>query len=523
MNYQQKAKKYKIKYLKLKKELEQKYGKSIDELQKIYGGDIARLRQIQQLSLDQYKLAYDEIKEQEQDNKNEESDNEESDNDEKVNDMITKLSPYKTTKNYTGNDKMDSFSTFDNQSPQTPTKKNTNYRNNITGGLNENIYEYIKIPKCSTIDKLKEMLIKKLKKNKCNVLDDTDNIISFNYNNEFNFTITIEELDERFRITYDSSNKEHLYNTLITTIIRRICFNPKNNGEKLKQLQNVKESFNNLQTFINRKNEHKEIDFPVNLNIDSNNIRKITFYQNKDSEYLKQNIIQVITFIQDIFDMLPNKMNGGGNIEKYNLTKLLDKLLSLDINDETKKIITFYRDFFVKNKQEININVIQNFGEHFDDINKRLSEHIQIIILENTDLSIDNIVSDINVLQNFILLIQNMYNIIDNVDSEIYSELTKLLRIINAVRYEIRQDKFNLNILTFYYNALLNKILEYNNNNNIENKDIENDFVEPNDIYNPENEDTNEIKLNFNPMNRTERNLGNSNTENKLNKTTKNW
>lgn len=38
MNYDQKAKKYKIKYLKLKKHLEQKYGKSIEELYNIYGG-----------------------------------------------------------------------------------------------------------------------------------------------------------------------------------------------------------------------------------------------------------------------------------------------------------------------------------------------------------------------------------------------------------------------------------------------------------------------------------------------------
>lgn len=88
MNFEQKAKKYKIKYLKLKKEIEDKYGKSIEELYEIYGGNIDRLRQNQQLTLDQYNLSYDKIKEKE----DEEA---EEDTAAQVKDMINKLSSYK--------------------------------------------------------------------------------------------------------------------------------------------------------------------------------------------------------------------------------------------------------------------------------------------------------------------------------------------------------------------------------------------------------------------------------------------
>lgn len=394
----------------------------------------------------------------------------------------------------------------------------------LKGGTNSEYHEQFnlhkKFNKCKTKEKLIKSIKKGLERYGSEFKEEINGILHFEYKDEFVFTVEIQELDDKFQIIYTSSNREHLYNTLIITIIQRICFEKKKLPTNT--ITNLNQSLNHLGKINNKLNEHKnkEYNFSNDINLKRNDIRKIKTFKEQDSGYLKLNIEEIISLIQRIFDYGMITQTGGGKSELYHIRTLLNKLYELDLPEEIKEIIKFYKDFFNDNQNRININVIETIGEQSKEIYKTFLDHLQMMILENTNISIDNIVSDNDTLEKFIIIVQIIYSKTDIIDASTFKQIKEFLNIINVVKYKIRHDLFHYRILEFYQNALLNKILEYSNYTEIEFNVPENINNTTKDIY-PEKEDTIKKPI-FNPMNRTEKNFGEQYIQdNPLSKTTK--
>lgn len=237
--------------------------------------------------------------------------------------------------------------------------------------------------------------------------------------------------------------KEYIINNKLIEYIENLLLN--NNQNNYDEILN-----NDIYYYINNKHNIIDLHITNKLNYDYDN--KFIYVNKIDKIYDKNEILYLLNYYNNIFDLYKNEdiLNNNINIDDDN--KLILNSLKNNIENKNNIIDKIYDFTFIycdSNYISMKINDITNYL-------KLTSQELFNKLLNNINYNVININNNID---NFSNIDFNMFDKLNN------DQLYYLLKNLYEINNKLNEFKFSQDNVLLYYKFLINCSLLYFNNN----------------------------------------------------------